>query len=71
MLASRVLEAELLCCPTHVVLFADDKVDEADANLVRNDAVVASAELDGPVARVKKLLFRFQLILLQPLVLVQ
>ena len=68
MLASRVLQAELLCGLTHVVLVDDDKVDEADPNLIGNDAILASAELDGPVARVEKLLFGFRFI--EPMVLV-
>ena len=62
MLSSSVLQAELPGCLTHVVLVEDDKVDEADPNLVGNDAIVASAELDGPVARVEKLLFSFRFI---------
>ena len=68
MLAGSVLQAELICCLTHVVLVDDDKIDEADPNLIGNDAILASAELDGPVARVEKLLFGFRFI--EPMVLV-
>ena len=64
MLASRVLQAELLCGLTHVVLVDDDKVDEADTNLVGDDAILVSAERDGPVARVEKSLFVFRFFLL-------
>ena len=69
MLAGRVLQTELLCCLTHVVLVDNDKVDEADSNLVGNDAVISSAELNRPVARVEKLFFGFALIHFFPLVL--
>ena len=60
MLAGSVLQAELLCCLTHVVLADDDEVDEADPNLVSNDAILASVELNGPVARVEKLLLVYR-----------
>ena len=70
MLAGSVLQAELICCLTHVVLVDNDKVDEADPSLVGDDAIPVSTKRDGPVARVEKLLFVFRFFLNDPRILV-